>query len=79
MVEHPWMRLPAIANMFGLMLTAIGIFLTGLQLNNSLVILLGIVAFIPFSFFLILLLILSIDDYITLLPTFKRKFLGIPF
>lgn len=73
------MRLPAVANMFGLMLTAIGVSLAGLQLNNFYIIILGVIASIPFLFIFLILLTLLIDDYITLLPTFKRKFLFIPY
>jgi len=78
-MEHPWIRLPNVANMLGLMLGALGIFLTGLQLENIYIEVMGILAFVPFILLFSTYLGLLIDDYITLYPQFTRRFLGIPY
>ena len=35
MVEHPWIRTPALANMIGLMLVSIGVIIGGLEIGSN--------------------------------------------
>lgn len=74
MVMHPWERLPDLANMFGLMLGAFGIYLAG---KNKLTKIIGVIALAVFMFLFLLYFYLFFRDYFGLLPNFKRKFLGI--
>ncbi|MBI2449775.1 hypothetical protein HYV49_05780 [Candidatus Pacearchaeota archaeon] len=78
-MKNPWFRLHDIANMFGLMLGAFGIFLTGYQLNSLGIIITGVVSLLFFSILFAINLGLLIFDYIILYPSFTRKFIGIPY
>jgi len=56
MVEHPWMRTPAIAKMLGLMLGALGIIVGGLQIKEDylrkIFVTIGTITFLCLHFFL---------------------------
>ena len=77
MVEHPWMRAPVLANVIGLMLAALGVIITGLQIENIYIAAIGTVAFVLFMLLFFIFLSFSIRDYIDLYPTFKRRIFGI--
>lgn len=83
MVEHPWMRAPALANMLGLILVALGIIIGGLQIEEinlkRIFIVLGIIAFVVFTFLFLIFLALAIRDYRDLYPKFTRSILGIKY
>ncbi len=81
MVEHPWMRAPALANMIGLMLASLGIIIGGIQIEEvifgKIFVVIGIIAFIVFTFLFSIFLALAIRDYRDLYLTFTRRILGI--
>ena len=79
MVLHPWERLPDLANMIGLMLTSLGIALIGKQHMNKSIKIIGVISLVIFMFLFLVIFSLFLRDYFTLLPTFTRKFLGIPY
>lgn len=83
MVEHPWMRAPALANMLGLILAAVGIIIGGLQIEEAylrkIFIITGIIAFIVFAFLFSIFLALAVRDYRDLYPEFTRSILGIKY
>lgn len=77
MVQHPWMRIPAIANMLGLILASIGIIIGGIQIKEFVLrkvfLIAGFISLIIFLFLFILFLTLAIRDYIDLYPKFTRS------
>ena len=78
MVEHPWMRIPQIANMLGLVLVGIGVIIANIQIKHKfegVFSVIGIISLIIFFFLLILYLVLAIRDYRELYPKFTRYFL----
>ena len=82
MTEHPWMRAPALANMLGLILAALGIIIASLQINGfwvkHILIFIATVAFLVFTILFSIFLSLFIRDYIKIYPELTKKFLGIP-
>ena len=83
MVEHPWMRAPALANMLGLILASLGIVIGGLQIKEiflkNIFIIIGIITFIVFTFLFSIFLALTIRDYRDLYPKFTRSILRIKY
>ena len=71
---HPWMRLPDIANMLGLTLASLALFITGFQINDYYVKILGILSTSIFFIYFIVLLVISIFDYVELYPSLTRGF-----
>ncbi len=79
MVMHPLVRLPDLINALGLMFTALGIYFVGSQLKRKLIMIIGLIGLAIFMNSFLLFFYLFCRDYFALLPTFTRKFLGIPF
>ena len=77
------MRAPSLANMWGLILAALGIIIAGLQIESIYLkktfIIIGIISLIFFTFLFFLFLALVIRDYRDLYPTFTRETLGIKY
>ncbi len=76
-MKHPWERIPELANALGLILGDIGTIIIGFQIKNDWVIIVGFVSLLFFVLFFLVVLILLIRDYIKLLSSFRKKFLGI--
>jgi len=77
MVLHPWKRRHEVANLLGLILLALAIFLTGLNIKSMPVMIIGIVTLILFTCLFSIILYLIIRDYRQLYPIFKKSSLGI--
>ena len=75
-MKHPWERMPDFASALGLILGAIGTIIIGFQIKNYLVIVIGFISLFFFIIFFSIVVVLFIRDYIKLLPTFKKRFLG---
>jgi hypothetical protein len=73
-MKHPWERLHDLTNTLGLILGATGIIIIGIQLNNSLIITIGIISIIFFGLFGFILLYLFVRDYRKSYPNYKRGF-----
>lgn len=71
---HPWMRLPDVANMLGLTLGSLAIFITGLQLNNIYIKIISILSGCFFFLLFIIYLTLCIVDYVELYPDLTKGF-----
>ena len=76
-MKHPWERMPNLASSLGLILGDIGTIIIGFQIKNDWVIIIGIISLLFFVMFFLITLYLFIRDYLKLLPTFRKKFLGI--
>jgi len=74
---HPWKRMPDLCNALGLMLGAITFLIIGYQLNNWLIIILGVLSFVFFSMFFAVVSYLFLRDYKKRLPEFGKKLFGI--
>ena len=77
-MKNPWFRLHDVANMLGLMLGALGIFLAGLEFNNLGITLTGVFSFLLFLFLFAINLYLLINNYQKLYLSMTRK-LPFPF
>ncbi len=77
------MRAPALANMLGLILVALGIIIGGLQIEETylgkIFIITGIVALLVFIVLLSIFLVLAVRDYRDLYPKFTRSIFGIKY
>lgn len=73
-MKHPWIRIQDIANMVGLLLGAISIFIVGQQINNALVKFMGLASLVIFIILLIILLYLCFKDSKTLYSHGKLRF-----
>jgi len=70
--EHPWMKVPVIANMLGLTLGSFAIFLIGWQLDNLSVEIIGVITSFMFFVLFVTYLTIAIQDYIEIYPKLTR-------
>ncbi len=76
-MKHPWERMPELASALGLILGDIGTIIIGFQIKNDWITIIGFISLLFFVLFFLTTLALFFRDYFKLLPTFRKKFLGI--
>jgi len=72
MVEHPWMKLPLIANLLGLTLSSYIAYLTGNEFNNLLLEYLGIITCLIFFILFVVYITIAVQDYVKIYSKLDR-------